>query len=243
MQIWADTAFRIGSSHAVCEDYACAAGDMVALSDGCSGGENTDVGARLLSLVALRLAVDATDISQIGRQAAIVAKSLAGILPTGRNSLLATLLVAGVAEDGFYASCWGDGFVLFLVEKRWSGWRISWAGERPFYPIYPESEWVALGGAHRIGDPGGHCFMGRTRFHARDKAATGVVLLSDGFSSFYDAERRPVPEEHVFDELLKFKLVGPDFVQRRMSAFQRRCAKLGWTHYDDISMAVIKEAA
>ena len=51
-----DCAFRMGRTHLVCQDYAAvAAGEFpcVALSDGCSGSPDTDIGARLLARSAL----------------------------------------------------------------------------------------------------------------------------------------------------------------------------------------------
>ena len=59
----ADSAFRMGSTHAVCQDYAVASAwtaaahtdgaappprPYIILSDGCSSTPDTDVGARLL---------------------------------------------------------------------------------------------------------------------------------------------------------------------------------------------------
>lgn len=240
--LFADVAFRIGSSHTVCEDYACEMGGMVALSDGCSGGENTDVGARLLSRVALRLAQGTSETESIGRQAALIARSTANLLDSGKSSLLATLLVARPMPEGFAAWCWGDGFIFFEFESGWSGWRVEWPNESPFYPVYrTTSEMNGQGTVRAFGLPGSRIvpFDGEC-FEIDLKTATGIALLSDGFSTFYDDDRHPVPEEDVLAELLNFKLYGPGFVQRRMSAFKRRCEKLGWNHYDDISIAVIK---
>lgn len=244
MELWADVAFRIGSSHTVCEDYACEMGGKVALSDGCSGGENTDVGARLLSRVALRLAHGTSETDGIGRQAAIVARSTANLLGSGKSSLLATLLLARPLPEGFAAWCWGDGFLFFELESGWAGWRVEWPNESPPYPVYRStSEWEGIGTVRALPETKTVPFDG-TCFKRDIRAATGVGLLSDGFSSFYyEGDRRPVAEVDVLAELLSFKLYGPGFVQRRMSAFKRRCDKLGWNHYDDISLAVIKRTS
>ena len=46
----ANCAINIGSTHALCQDYALARNDgpYVILSDGCSSSPDTDVGSRLL---------------------------------------------------------------------------------------------------------------------------------------------------------------------------------------------------
>jgi hypothetical protein len=52
----ADSYFEIGSTHQVCQDYALAyASDDFAyaiMSDGCTSSLNTDIGARLVSVIA-----------------------------------------------------------------------------------------------------------------------------------------------------------------------------------------------
>lgn len=47
-----DSAFTIGSSHPVCQDYAITDNDSesIIICDGCSSSENTDIGSRLLAL-------------------------------------------------------------------------------------------------------------------------------------------------------------------------------------------------
>ena len=243
METWADAAYRIGSSHSVCEDYACEMGGMVALSDGCSSGENTDIGARLLARVALRLASGVRDLDQIGRQAALVARTGVNMVDAGKSSLLATLLIARAEPEGFSAYCWGDGFIFFEFESGWSGWRVTWPDEAPCYPVYGNRDaWAGKGSARAFGLPGrrevpfdGVCFS-----ISEMTTATGVALLSDGFSSFSDKTGAKVPDEDVLAELFPMRMLGPDFVNRRLAAFERRCVRLGWKHHDDISMAVIK---
>lgn len=241
-EAWAGAAFRIGSSHSVCEDYACAMGGMVAVSDGCSSGENTDIGARLLARVALRLALAAGDLDPIGRQASIVARTGANLVAAGHSSLLATLLLARAEPQGFSAHCWGDGFVLFEDEGDWTGWRIEWPNEAPHYPVYrhpPEAPGLARpvgAGAFRYEEH--RAVVSGFSYH--HTTATAVALLSDGFSSFSDDTGAKVPDEDVLAELFPIRLLGPGFVNRRLAAFERRRARLGWKHHDDISMAVIK---
>ena len=48
-----------------------------------------------------------------------------------------------------------------------------------------------------------------------------------------------VPVAEVLQLLLAFKSGQGQFVQRRVRAFQRECAARGWTHADDVSLAVV----
>jgi hypothetical protein len=78
-----------------------------------------------------------------------------------------------------------------------------------------------------------------------------VAALSDGIHSFYataDCERReggasrantPVPLTIVLRALLAFKTTKGQFVQRRLQRFLRDCDRLGWQHYDDLSVAAL----
>ena len=53
-----DSFFKIGSTHNICQDYAISGRDehykvdYAIISDGCSGAEDTDIGSRLVSLIA-----------------------------------------------------------------------------------------------------------------------------------------------------------------------------------------------
>lgn len=43
-----DSAFYIGTTHEICEDYAVNGDDTIVVSDGCSSSPNTDIGARVV---------------------------------------------------------------------------------------------------------------------------------------------------------------------------------------------------
>jgi hypothetical protein len=57
-----DAGFLIGSTHAICQDYAVAGErnghSFAILSDGCSGSPHTDIGARLLATSAVKIVAD-----------------------------------------------------------------------------------------------------------------------------------------------------------------------------------------
>jgi len=73
------------------------------------------------------------------------------------------------------------------------------------------------------------------------KASTDLVILfSDGVESFIDRNGDLVPLETVLTELLKFKGLTGEFIQRRCNRFlQKFCQETGWKHSDDFSMTGI----
>jgi hypothetical protein len=154
----ADSAFQVGSTHAVCQDYAatglCAAdADVEAapcrpyavLSDGCSSSTDTDVGARLLVKAAERLlreagAPHASGLSELHAEAARLALSWAEMLGLRSQAVDATLLTAHLHGDELVVGCSGDGVVCFQTE----------GGALDVYSInYPEGYPVYPGYAHQ----------------------------------------------------------------------------------------------
>jgi Protein phosphatase 2C len=129
-----DCGYRIGRSHAVCQDYAVARGGeqpYVIVADGCSSSPDTDIGARLLVKAAEAFigsfpgkgsegaAFDGTCIGPAGgsgtdayhRQTIVTARAHAALLGVCDRALDATLLTAAVRGERWLAAVWGDGVV------------------------------------------------------------------------------------------------------------------------------------
>lgn len=145
----ADSAFIIGKSHAVCQDYAVAGslrgadGDEMSygiVSDGCSSSPDTDIGARLLTKAAERLIRDCGDADDLTReqffeqaaQAALEHARLAGIEPAAVDATL----VAICAQNGrLVAACYGDGAIALKSRAGYIDvYSIAFAGNCPRYP-------------------------------------------------------------------------------------------------------------
>jgi protein phosphatase 2C-like protein len=144
----ADCVFRMGRSHAVCQDYAVAGGGAVPyviLADGCSSSPDTDIGARLLVKSAERRLLDpaepgtdwemAADLRM--RRAVDAARGYADMLGLSACCLDATLLTATVRGDSWQVSIHGDGVAAFkerggLVHIH----SISYTEGFPDYPNY-----------------------------------------------------------------------------------------------------------
>ena len=149
----ADSAFHIGQTHDVCQDYAAAGfltgnGDAPApyaiISDGCSSSPDTDTGARLLVKSAERLLsasgqVTPDSVAQLHAAAASAAIARAAELGMSPDALDATLLSVHFnrEEQTCVVGCSGDGLVLF---ERPTGeaeiYSVSYPSGYPFYPAY-----------------------------------------------------------------------------------------------------------
>ena len=151
----ADSAFRVGSTHEVCQDYAvageftAAAGGAgapprpyVVLSDGCSSSPDTDTGARLLAKAAELLLRDsggphADDLAGLHAGAARLALSWAGMLGLRPQAVDATLLTAHLDGEELVVGCSGDGVVcLQRADGALDAYVVSYPGGYPVYPAY-----------------------------------------------------------------------------------------------------------
>ena len=151
----ADSAFQMGSTHAVCQDYAvagaCAAAaggagatcrPYVILSDGCSSSPDTDTGARLLVKAAERLlresgGTHADGLAGLHAEAARLALSWAEQLGLRPQAVDATLLTAHLDGEELVVGCSGDGVVcLQTADGALDAYVVSYPAGYPVYPAY-----------------------------------------------------------------------------------------------------------
>jgi hypothetical protein len=153
----ADSAFQIGASHAVCQDYSLAGSSppavssegfgaqacpYVILSDGCSSSPDTDIGARLLVKAAEQKLVGrgnpaTCELAEIHSEAARIALTWAKLLGLRPQAVDATLLTAHLDGEDLVMGCSGDGVICL---QTWAGaidvYSISYASNYPLYPAY-----------------------------------------------------------------------------------------------------------
>lgn len=143
----ADSAFRMGSTHEVCQDYAAAdacgaCGPYAVLADGCSSSPDTDVGARLLVKAAERLLREsggphANSLAELHAEAARIALSWAALLGLRPQAIDATLLTAHLHGGELVVGCSGDGVVcLQTTEGALDAYVVSYPQGYPVYPAY-----------------------------------------------------------------------------------------------------------
>lgn len=158
IRFYPDHHFNIGQAHFIggkpCQDYAVSGtynnSAFAVVSDGCSTGGQTDVGARIIALSTaeaikkhLALGLGAIDEQaafkvNLWQKAAMAGvRSMLGLEP---KDMLATCIYACVTPDGGYINLQGDGVVAI---KDWRGnifmSRIEWLENMPFYPAYAEN--------------------------------------------------------------------------------------------------------
>lgn len=161
-----DHYFHIGSAHyssgKPCQDYALSgSNESVAcaiISDGCSTGRHTDVGARVLTLSTLQAirnhvkasegALNTAVVSITSRQQQFIGTSRI-ILGLETSDMLATCGYAYLTKHGGFVHIQGDGVVgLKYRDGRIKMSRYEWANNTPFYPSYGEDGIEKFVGAH-----------------------------------------------------------------------------------------------
>jgi len=165
MRLYTDDYFHIGTTHLgagmPCQDYALSRsledGSMsyAIVSDGCSKGGRTDVGARIVSHtaeVAIRdhwkrysdtTADGATKEIDLHQQVLLTGAKVN--LGLERRDLLATCAYAFLSLQGGFVHLRGDGVMAFVYRDNTIAiWRYDWTKNMPSYPAYFEDNFSAF---------------------------------------------------------------------------------------------------
>jgi hypothetical protein len=261
-----DTAFVIGNTHTVCQDYAThlsAEGEnQIIICDGCSSSPMTDVGARLLALTSVFLMNSELDsLKDIIKLApAVIRQRYAFELRMNPNMFDSTLLIAKVHDKKVKVLMIGDGVLVCQLRDYSEIISVVYPEGYPYYVSYkldktreesfkaikqiPYWEEHSFTNRYDLLFENRHYFENDTRylfyreFDIED--FDYITLFSDGIHSFLNTEtRKPIKFTDVVHEITDFKLPTGKFVQRRLNKFEKDCKKLGWEHYDDLSMGTI----
>ncbi len=272
----ADSYFHIGATHVrsglPCEDYALAyASDSLAyaiVSDGCSSGGRTDVGARVLAHLTARALVREEERAPNEVHADVVATRVELLLDEGRlllglaeQDMLATALVAVIAGDGGYVRVYGDGIVARVYDDGLlSLSAFSWADNTPYYPSYANGALSSFMEAH-----GGNADAPRLteeRVEVRDGVIERVEVshtLAEGMAGIHVAisheemarvrvlavfsdglmQVEGVPWIEVVQDALAFRTTTGAFLKRRMIRQLKTYERDGKVSYDDVAGAVL----
>lgn len=159
MSLATDHTFHIGEQHVrtgkPCQDYTLSGtvGDTLAyaiVSDGCSSGGLTDIGARLMVLATKRAILEVLTEGNIPQDAAAVVainsvrdtylRQYQTDLELEVSDLLATCLWAVATPDIVLAHIVGDGVVAVEYEEDLVLHSFTWAKNMPYYPAYTLDE-------------------------------------------------------------------------------------------------------
>jgi len=204
-QFFADHYFRIGQAHIAngtpCQDFALSGragpGAWAVLSDGCSSGGHTDMGARILSFAtaaAIRAALEegtfpagrggADRVGQAQKAAISEAQRVHSLDP---QDMLATCLWACATPLGGMVHVRGDGVAAWLLrDGRVAMSRYDWPDNRPFYPAYEAQDGGAAFAAAQGGDMAAPVFREERWIHVPSlgflEAGTSEHSLAEGMA-------------------------------------------------------------
>lgn len=160
MKFSVDHHFVIGDDHAAqgkpCQDHAlsaCKDGIAVAVvSDGCSSGGETDMGARVLTFATLRAILvhfcvthALPGVEAVEEERALIESTTMNMLGLYRDDMLATSIATAVTDEGGFVYLAGDGVI--AVTKRDGSielLRFDWARNMPAYPHYRDDQFAAF---------------------------------------------------------------------------------------------------
>jgi hypothetical protein len=261
-----DSTFYIGKDHLICEDYALAYADehigYAIISDGCSASPNVDFGSRAIAMSAeniLRTNINPTD---LGNEIIQNARKVFDIFPLLHPQTLdATLVMAWVKDKKITCHIYGDGVVVHKTNDGIKTVHVQLTSGAPDYLAYRlspsrmaaykalvDNKKNVITESCKNGDDFTFLLGDLVSYNPLEPvvltwdAQDGdiVAVISDGINSFRKANGEPITCSSLIGEFLGFKTLEGEFVTRRISAFKRKCAKEGITHFDDISMAAIR---
>lgn len=236
---------------------------VLMVADGCSSSKDTDIGARLIAKAAALNAGlvlqahpdDPAAWERYGMAIAATVKSLAATLSLPAEALDATLLYGISDGNSFKLGFYGDGFA--IIKNRNNQTRvieIRYESNAPRYLSYwldssrlsrYEREFPGQVLIRTYEESGaGFALLGETRqdvsepvtmSYPEDELAL-VVLATDGLGSFTTAGGEPVPLADILPEVVGFKGMAGEFLQRRITKMRTTLEKNGIRHYDDIGL-------
>lgn len=156
-----DAHFVTGSAHQTsgkpCQDYADASvlngGAFAIVSDGCSTGGRTDIGARAVVLStaqAIRHHWNTTKNplrdgapQEIAVQQRLVMAAAQATLGCGQSDMLATCLYTYLSPQGGFVQLQGDGVVAWqTTDSMIEMVRFDWENSAPAYPVYSDDNFA-----------------------------------------------------------------------------------------------------
>jgi hypothetical protein len=262
IEVGMDSLFLIGDSHKVCQDYALSGEGpegvyYTIVSDGCSSSKNSDLGARILALMAKKhihyLYGELTSERKYHNFGNIViasARNLAQDLCIHPDSLDATLLISLYDNGRITTFIYGDGNII-IADKDGNTFVRNYKFESgaPFYLNYwnqsrrYESYKEQFGGTVIITQSSSD-YTAIEKFNhplyqiSYVEDVSMIAITSDGIESFA-YESTPVEVNIDINKFFAFKNINGEFLKRRVERQVSEYAKFHMVHHDDLGIAAM----
>lgn len=275
MRFHTDDHFCISKTHMnsgkPCQDYAlsgiCNSSAYLVVSDGCSNGGRTDVGARLVALstsLAIKtrllkgLELSGVTVEEFNIQQRVLMQILQSSLGLKTEDMFATCAYACLTPQGGLFHLLGDGvFACRAKNGKTVLSKFVWNENMPFYPAYADDNYRSFISAQG-GDltarvlkeerwiivPGGDSLRSEHTYSLQD-GINGVTSFFDPaewqfIAIFSDGitQISGVDWEQAAIELMSFKSLTGEFAKRRLIKFLKEMILASHDILDDIAFAV-----
>lgn len=255
-----DSFFKIGSTHAVCQDYALTGDGYAIVSDGCSGAPDTDLGSRMLSLIAQKN-INYDNASDYLNNIKSGLVSLQELLAINPDCLHATLLTISKKNDSFETVVVGDGVVVAQAEDGFmSVYEYEFESGAPYYLRYELDQnlkdYYMSNYSNNVNVTSYHIgpnksvtnkkvekfefnkdnFYFKNNFNFSEWATVGI--FSDGLHTF-SCNDCPIDSSIVIKTMFDFKSYNGKFVKRRCNKYFTPRQSDNIIHSDDFSFAAL----
>ncbi|RKZ49085.1 MAG: hypothetical protein DRR16_12245 [Candidatus Parabeggiatoa sp. nov. 3] len=259
--LYHDHFYTMGFTHTVCEDYATQ-GDkptpFIVLSDGCSSSDNTDVGARILTLTSKYLIEKANDwpwdYEPFGQKLIDEASKVIKEMKLPLSVLHATVMLAFLdqEQDNIIVYVYGDGCLLLKDHHNHIRTiEITFAHNAPYYLTYWGDQNVLL--EYMMYEPYSLILRDSAKEKSKPKAFNSqlifrfplkkfktVAIASDGVSQCLDIRHHnKLSVNEVANDLLAFPNTTDEFIKRHLESTLKQYAIAGYYPLDDLSIAVL----
>lgn len=252
-----DTFLEIGNQHKVCEDYIVSGHDPVPyiiLSDGCSTANNSEMGSRILCLLAKQYlkynqdSLQDLDYWKLGHWVIHNAEQTARQLGLSISCLTATLIVAYCVDEHIRIMIYGDGSFIQAYPHAIDITSVEFSGNAPYYLVYlidsyrheqydqmkPTKKLIFTYSDGSVNsEEYSYDYPIDIRFSTRHVPIT--LITSDGIDSFLQGTNRLKAHE-IIEPCVAFKNLKGEFLKRRLNKQMKVFGADGIGHFDDLSM-------
>lgn len=233
----------IGKEHKICQDYATSGLDpfpYIIISDGCSSGIDTDVGSRILVQMAKKnINLLNFNYEKFIETVIVQSKAITSLLGLAKESLLATLFIAINVENKLKILTIGDGAIFYSINNKITLIEYEYENNIPFYPIYlkkildNKNNLLIKNGTETIIKEFSH--INYLEIDLSEVFVDWIMLSTDGIKSITNGSEI----KDVFKEIVDFKSLKGDFIERKMKRVHKNFLKDGYQNDDDWTMAGI----